>query len=124
MTWLLNLELPGVVYGPPGMLEALPELTDSAKDGWGYPVAMRIIDSHDAAQDPRKIGPHLKWHWLIRQAFHYQELPVDFPGVKVVRGRCLGGVVAEELLRRHTLLALDVVSLPLFFSFRAVELRG
>lgn len=123
-TWAVNLTLPGIVYGPPGALEPLPELTDSLRDGWGYPVVARIVDRHDASQDPAGVGPHLKWHYLIRDAFHNKPLAVDFPTVQVVKGRCLGGVVVEELLRRAQLLALDLVSLSLLFSFRAVEVRA
>jgi hypothetical protein len=123
-TWAVNVTLPGIVYGPPGTLEPLPELTDSARDGWGYPVVMRIVDRHDAAQDPVGVGPHLKWQWIVRSAFHNKTLAVDFPDVQVVKGRCLGGVVVEEFMRRAQLLALGLVSLSLVFSFRAVELRG
>lgn len=116
--WALNAELPGLVYGPPGTLEWLPELTDSLRDGWGYPVVMRVVDRHDAAQAPQKIGPHLRWQYRLRQAFHGQPLTTDFPGLSVVEGRLEAGVVVEQ-----DLLALDLVSLALVFSFRSAELR-
>lgn len=116
--WALNADLPGLVYGPPGTLEPLDELTDSLRDGWGYPVVLRIVDRQDAAQDPGRWRAHLKWQHRVRNAFHNQPLLVDFAGLQVVKGRVEAGVVVEQ-----DLLAMDLVSLALVLSFRATEVR-
>lgn len=111
-TWALGLVFPCVVVSPSGYEGLADELSDSENEGHSYPIAVRIVDRFDAAQDVTKVGPHLKWRKTIRDAFHRKRLD-----------GAINVVYEPSQVVEQSFFAFDMVSLVLTFSARTSEAR-
>lgn len=79
-TWLINLKTPCLIVSPVGS-ESESTLGDvTGKDGWQYPLVVRIVERVD--RENKKTVPHiLKWRQRIKRALHHQQATAPFTSI-------------------------------------------